>query len=199
LNISDMQEFWFYIKMGLNHVLDLGAYDHMLFLLALVLPFTLKNWKKVILLATMFTIAHCISLYVSVYGILVMNVALIEFLIPLTILATSLFNLIYTTSSEENKSVLLHLLATAFFGLIHGFGFSNYFNMLMSEEDDKLTPLLGFATGIEISQVLLVLIALVLNYIIVLVSRVKPKIYVVIASILIILVTIPMLITTFPW
>ncbi len=194
-----MQEFWFYIKFGLNHVLDLGAYDHILFLLALVLPFSLKNWKKTILLATMFTIAHCISLYVSVYGILVMDVALIEFLIPLTILGTSLFNLIYTTSSEENKSVLLHLLATAFFGLIHGFGFSNYFNMLMSEEDDKLTPLLGFATGIEISQVLLVLSVLVLDYIIVSVLKINSKIYVVIVSILIILVTIPMLITAFQW
>jgi hypothetical protein len=194
-----MQEFWFYIKLGLNHVLDWGAYDHMLFLLALVLPFSLRHWKKVILLATMFTIAHCISLYVSVYGILVMNVALIEFLIPLTILGTSLFNLIYTTSSEENKSVLLHLLATAFFGLIHGFGFSNYFNMLMSEEDNKLTPLLGFATGIEISQVLLVLSVLVLNYFVVSVLKINSKIYVVIISILIILVTIPMLITTFSW
>ncbi len=194
-----MQEFWFYIKMGLNHVLDLGAYDHMLFLLALVLPFSLKHWKKAILLATMFTIAHCVSLYLSVYGILVMNVALIEFLIPLTILTTSLFNLIYATSSEENKSVLLHLLATAFFGLIHGFGFSNYFNMLMSEEEDKLTPLLGFAGGIEISQALLVLSVLLLNYVMISVFKITSKVYVIIASILIILVTIPMLITAFSW
>lgn len=194
-----MQEFWFYIKMGLNHVLDLGAYDHMLFLLALVLPFSLKHWKKAILLATMFTIAHCVSLYLSVYGILVMNVALIEFLIPLTILTTSLFNLIYATSSEENKSVLLHLLATAFFGLIHGFGFSNYFNMLMSEEEDKLTPLLGFAGGIEISQILLVLSVLLLNYVMISVFKITSKVYVIIASILIILVTIPMLITAFSW
>ena len=194
-----MQEFWFYLKMGLNHVLDLGAYDHMLFLLALVLPFSLKHWKKAILLATMFTIAHCVSLYLSVYGILVMNVALIEFLIPLTILATSLFNLIYATSSEENKSVLLHLLATAFFGLIHGFGFSNYFNMLMSEEEDKLTPLLGFAGGIEISQILLVLSVLLLNYVMISVFKITSKVYVIIASILIILVTIPMLITAFSW
>ncbi|VAW13143.1 FIG00649562: hypothetical protein [hydrothermal vent metagenome] len=194
-----MQEFWFYMKMGLNHVLDLGAYDHMLFLLALILPFSLKHWKKAILLATMFTIAHCVSLYLSVYGILVMNVLLIEFLIPLTILATSLFNLIFATSSEENKSVLLHLLATVFFGLIHGFGFSNYFNMLMSEEDDKLTPLLGFAGGIEISQILLVLSVLLLNYVMISFFKITSKIYVVITSILIILVTIPMLITAFSW
>ena len=57
----------------------------------------------------------------------------------------------------------MHILATAFFGLIHGFGFSNYFKMLMAEEEDKITPLLGFATGIELSQVTVILIVLTIS------------------------------------
>ncbi|TMM58767.1 HupE/UreJ family protein [Maribacter algarum] len=194
-----MQDFIFYIKLGLNHVLDFAAYDHILFLIALTLPFTFKSWKKVILLATIFTIAHCLSLFLSVYGVLVMDVGLIEFLIPVTILGTALFNLIYVKSTQENRSLRLHIFATAFFGLIHGFGFSNYFNMLMAEEEEKLGSLLGFATGIEIAQVLIVLVVLAVSYVFLSVVKVKSRLFITIASILVILITIPMLIATFPW
>jgi len=194
-----MQDFYFYIKLGLNHVLDFAAYDHILFLMALALPFTFKSWKKVVLLATLFTIAHCLSLFLSVYGIVVMDVALIEFLIPVTILGTALFNLIYVKQMVEHRSLGLHIFATAFFGLIHGFGFSNYFNMLMAEEEEKLGSLLGFATGIEIAQVLIVFVVLGISYVFLSVFKVKSQLFVTIASILIILITIPMLIATFPW
>lgn len=197
--VLKMQDFIFYVKLGLNHVLDFAAYDHILFLTALALPFTFKNWKKVLLLATIFTIAHCFSLFLSVYGILVMDVALIEFLIPVTILGTAVFNLIYIKSTSENKSLSLHIFATTFFGLVHGFGFSNYFNMLMSEEEEKLGPLLGFASGIEISQVLIVFTVLGLSYLFISSLKIKSKLFVTIASILIILITIPMLVDTFPW
>jgi hypothetical protein len=89
--------------------------------------------------------------------------------------------------------------ATAFFGLIHGFGFSNYFKMLMSGEDEKLSPLLGFATGIELSQVLIVLIVLALAFVTQSYLKVKQGHFVRLASILVIIITIPMLIATFPW
>ncbi len=194
-----MQDFWFYIKLGLDHVLDFSAYDHILFLSALAIPFAFKSWKKVLLLATVFTITHCLSLGLSVYGVVAMDVGLIEFLIPLTILLTALFNLIYMKSADGHKTILLHLIATAFFGLIHGFGFSNYFNMLMSGEEEKLSPLLGFATGIEISQLIIVLSILALAFLVQTIFKVKQTIFVVVGSILIVLVTIPMLIETFPW
>ena len=95
---------------------------------------------------------------------MVMDVGLIEFLIPMTILFTAIFNLLYVKSVSKDKNIVLHVLATTFFGLIHGFGFSNYFKMLMSGEDERLSPLLGFAAGIELSQVLIVLIVLTLTY-----------------------------------
>ena len=193
-----MQDFIFYIKLGLNHVLDFNAYDHILFLLALAVPFTFKNWKKVLLLATIFTITHCASLFLSVYEILIVDVTWIEFLIPVTILLTALFNLVYVKSKVADKSILLHIIATAFFGLVHGFGFSNYFKMLMAEEENKLSPLLGFATGIEVSQVLIVLCMLLISFLFISILKVKQTLFIGIVSILIILVTIPMLIDTFP-
>ena len=194
-----MEDFWFYIKLGLTHVLDFAAYDHILFLTALALPFTFKSWKKVLVLATIFTIAHCLSLYLSVYDVMIMDVGLIEFLIPVTIFITALFNLNYLNASVQNKSILLHVFATAFFGLIHGFGFSNYFKMLMAEEENKLIPLLGFATGIEVAQVLIVLAILIIGYFFISVLNIKQNLFILATSILIILATIPMLIATFPW
>ena len=194
-----MQEFIFYIKLGLNHVLDFAAYDHVLFLIALALPFTFKSWKKVVLFASVFTIAHCFSLFLSVYKILMVEALLIEILIPVTILCTAIFNLIYKNSSEENRGLGLAVLATTFFGLIHGFGFSNYFNMLMAEEEEKWVSLLGFASGIEIAQVLIVFVVLGFSYLFLSLLKIKSQLFVTIGSILIILITIPMLIAAFPW
>ncbi len=194
-----MQDFWFYIKLGLDHVLDINAYDHILFLAALALPFTFKSWKKVVVLATVFTTTHCASLALSSYDLVVIDAEFIEFLIPVTIVMTAIFNLLYVKSGAEGDHIGLHVLATAFFGLIHGFGFSNYFKMLMAEEDATLSPLLGFALGIEVSQMIIVLSVLVVSLLVSSLTKAKHPVYVAVVSVLIILLTIPMLIETFPF
>ncbi len=193
-----MQDFWFYIKLGLEHVLDLSAYDHILFLSALAIPFTFKSWKPVLVLATIFTIAHCTSLAFSVYGIFSIDVELIEFLIPVTIALTAVLNFFRVFRKEHVTGIYFQCLATAFFGLIHGFGFSNYFNMLMAEEEHKLSPLLGFAAGIEFSQIIIILMILTLAFLMQSVLKVKQSIFIGVTSILILIATIPMLIETFP-
>lgn len=194
-----MQDFWLYTTLGLEHVLDFGAYDHILFLAALAVPFTFKQWKQVVVLATIFTVAHCTSLAFSVYGIVSVDVGLIEFLIPVTIAFTALFNFSKFIKKEHNTGIYFQALATAFFGLIHGFGFSNYFNMLMAEEEHKVTPLLGFASGIEISQVAVILFALLVAYVLQSMVGMKQRIFIMAMSALIFFITIPMLIETFPF
>ncbi len=193
-----MQEFFFYIKLGLDHVLDFGAYDHILFLSALAIPFSFKDWKKVVILATVFTIAHCLSLALSAFEVMTVDVGLIEFLIPVTILLTALYNFKFVMNDKATDKLYVNSIATAFFGIIHGFGFSNYFKMLMAQEEDKVTPLLGFATGIELSQVTIILVILALAFLVQDVLKVKRTIFITIASILVICITIPLLIATFP-
>lgn len=194
-----MEDFLFYIKLGLNHVLDFGAYDHILFLSALAIPFTFKSWKKVVLLATVFTITHCLSLMLSVYKIVVVDVSLIEFLIPVTIFLTAIFNILYHSMLQAHKTIVFHILATAFFGLVHGFGFSNYFKMLVSGEEEKVMPLIGFAGGIELSQILIVLFVLIIAYLVQHILKVKQSYFIWVTSILVLLITIPLLYHTFPW
>ncbi|CAM1359609.1 HupE/UreJ family protein [Tenacibaculum soleae] len=157
-----MNEFIFYFKMGLFHVLDIKAYDHILFLIVLAVVYQFKQWTKVLWLITLFTIGHSITLALSAYGILNINANLIEFLIPLTIFITGLMNVLTAKKAsvgKENQNLFFAL----FFGLIHGLGFSNYFKMMIGKSSDKLIPLLEFAIGVEAAQIIIVLLILLVG------------------------------------
>jgi len=193
-----MEIFWFYIKLGLGHVLDLNAYDHILFLMALTIPYSFKLWRRVLILVTIFTLTHCLSLALSVYKLVEVDVAWIEFLIPVTILLTALFNLKDGLSKQNTQSFKVQSAATGFFGLIHGFGFSNYFKMLMAGEEEKLNPLLGFATGIELSQIVVILCVLLLAVLLEKGLNMPRKYFVLGTTSIVILITIPMMVNTWP-
>jgi len=142
--------------MGLTHVLDLTAYDHILFLIALAVVFNFNTWKKVLWLVSLFTIGHSITLALSAYGILTISIELVEFLIPLTIFITAVLNVLTAKGTSLGKQGI-NLIFALFFGLIHGLGFSNYFRMMIGREENKLLPLLEFALGIEAAQIIIVL------------------------------------------
>lgn len=151
-----MNDFIFYFKMGLFHVLDFKAYDHILFLIVLAVVYQFKQWTKVLWLITLFTIGHSITLALSAYGILNVRADLIEFLIPLTIFITGLMNVLTAKKAsigKENQNLFFAL----FFGLIHGLGFSNYFKIMIGKTSDKFLPLIEFALGVEVAQIIIVL------------------------------------------
>jgi hypothetical protein len=162
-----MSEFWLYFKLGLHHVLDINGYDHVLFLIALMVPYAFKDWKRVLLLVTLFTVGHTLSLILSVFGVVYINPTLVEFLIPITILVTAVFHLFTAGKSSKNESISFVAIVTLFFGIIHGLGFSSYFkSILPGDASDKLLPLLEFALGIEAAQLIVVFIVLILSYIV---------------------------------
>ena len=80
-----MEEIRIFIELGLNHVLDWQAYDHVLFLVVLTVFYNFKDWKKLLWLITSFTIGHTLSLALSAYDIVYISMKVVEFLIPLTI------------------------------------------------------------------------------------------------------------------
>ncbi|APZ45885.1 HupE / UreJ protein [Polaribacter reichenbachii] len=157
-----MEDFILYFKMGLNHVLDFSAYDHIIFLIVLAVVFTYYEIKKVIGLVTLFTLGHSVTLALSAYKILNISIELIEFLIPLTIFITGFVNII-TSKNSSSKKNNINLIFALFFGLIHGLGFSNYFRMMIGQEENKLMPLVEFALGIEVAQIIIVLGILILG------------------------------------
>ena len=193
-----MSDFWFYFKIGLFHVLDWMAYDHVLFLVVLSVPYVIKDWKKVLALVTAFTVGHCLSLALASYQVVSVNSNVVEFLIPLTILFTALYNVIRPVKQKASKLNLLLILAL-FFGLIHGFGFSSFFINLTSHLDYKSVPLVYFALGIESAQIIVVLVVLVLSFIAQYLLRISVRDWVLFLSAVVIGLVLPILAGSFVW
>jgi hypothetical protein len=144
-----------FCQLGFQHIADLNAMDHILFLVALCAIYELRDWKKILVLVTAFTIGHSLTLALAVMNIFVPNAAFIEFLIPLTIFFTSIYN-IFDKKIEKNTYIRINYAFALLFGLIHGLGFSNYLRSLLSGDGNLWQPLLSFNIGLELGQLLIV-------------------------------------------
>ena len=195
-----MSQFWLYFKLGLDHVLDIHAYDHVMFLIALMVPYAFKDWKRIFLLVSLFTLGHTLALILSVFGTVHISSKYVEFLIPITILITALFHLFTAGKSSKKESISFVAIVTLFFGIIHGLGFSNYFNSILpGSAADKLLPLLEFALGIEASQIIVVFVVLVISYIAQTFFRFSKRDWALVLSAFIIGLVLPMLIENEIW
>ncbi|MBE8727192.1 HupE/UreJ family protein [Flavobacterium hungaricum] len=195
-----MSQFWIYFQIGLKHVLDINAYDHVLFLIALTVPYLFKDWKRIFVLVSIFTVGHTLALLLSVYGIVAIKVNLVEFLIPITILITALYHLFTAGKTAKNDGINLVFFITLFFGIIHGLGFSNYFKTILGgSPTSKLLPLGEFALGIEAAQLIVVFVVLVISYIVQTVFRFSKRDWALVMSAFIIGVVIPMIIESPIW
>ena len=186
-----MSDFWLYVRLGLEHVLDWNAYDHTLFIITLCAGYTLKTWRGMLLVVTFFTLGHSVSLALATYQVFTVYSSWIEFLIPVTILATAIVSIIHAFRKKMLHAEFLFTALTFFFGMIHGFGFAGYFNMI--NDGNVLVHLLEFALGIEIAQVIIASTVVVLGYVFQEVFKLKKLYWVVTLSVLVILLAIPML------
>lgn len=157
-----MNEFWFYWKIGWEHILSSGALDHILFLVALCAIYLPRNWKQVLVLVTAFTIGHSLTLILSATDVLRISSDWVEFLIPFTIIGSAAFSFRKRMSPPENLQV--NYLIALGFGLIHGLGFANTIRFMLMEEESLTVPLLSFNIGLEAAQILLVSLLLILNF-----------------------------------
>ncbi|RVU91261.1 HupE/UreJ family protein [Flavobacterium columnare] len=195
-----MQEFWLYFEIGLKHVLNIKAYDHILFLIGMTIPYSFNDWKKWLTLVSLFTLGHSISLILSVFGIIYIKENLVEFLIPITILIVALFNLFTAGKSSKKESITLVAIVTLLFGIIHGLGFSNYFKTLLpGSKSDKILPLAEFALGIESAQIIVVFVVLIISFIIQSVFRFSKRDWTLVMSSFIIGVVTPLIIQSPIW
>lgn len=195
-----MSEFWIYLEIGLRHVLDIKGYDHVLFLIALTVPYAFKDWKRILLLVTIFTIGHTVALMLSVFNIVMIKATLVEFLIPVTILITALFHLFTAGKSAKADNINVTGFVTLFFGVIHGLGFSNYFKSILDgSPSDKLLPLLEFALGIELAQIIVVLVVLLISFVFQNFLRFSKRDFTLVFSAFVVGVVVPMIIESNIW
>ncbi len=162
-----MSLFELYFKLGLHHIADFKGYDHILFILTLCAVYSLKEWLRVLVLITAFTIGHSLTLALATLDLVRVDGDLIEFLIPLTIFITALANLFFRKQQVSSLQHYLKYGAALFFGLIHGLGFSNYLRSLLGSEQGLLMPLFSFNVGIEAGQIIIVSIIMLLTKVVV--------------------------------
>jgi hypothetical protein len=189
-----MDTFWGYFKPGLFHVLAWQAYDHILFLIVLTVPYLFSNWKRLLTLVTVFTVGHTLALALAAYGVVTVKSSWIELLIPITILVTALFNVFTAGKSAKKEKVGIYVITTLFFGLIHGLCFSNYFNMMTANTSNKLFPLIEYTLGIEVAQIAIVILVLIASFLGQSLLRFSLRDWVMVISSVVIGMVIPMLV-----
>lgn len=183
-----------YFQIGIKHVLDWNGYDHVLFLMVLACTSTFASWKRMLVLVSLFTIGHTLSLFLSVFGIVIVQTYYIELLIPITILATALHNIFSAKKSSKNNGLGIVGIITVLFGIVHGLGFSNYFkNLLTGTMTQKLLPTLGFAVGIEAAQIVVVMVVLIAAYLLQNVFKVSKRDFVLVLSAIVVGLVLPMI------
>src|SRR5436189_3536898 len=140
-----------FIQLGFRHIVDVEAMDHILFLLALAAIYRLRDARDALWVITAFTVGHSITLALAVTGALTLPPALIEFLIPITIVATGVENLVVSDRTRAPWGGRYRPIFAGVFGLVHGAGFANYLRSLFV--DHIAVPLIGFNLGIEAAQI----------------------------------------------
>lgn len=155
-----MSEFETYLQLGFDHISDIDAYDHIVFIVALCAVYQLRQWRMVLMLVTAFTVGHSITLALATLGFILIPMEIIEFLIPVTIFATCLMNVFKPYEAHADRKIWFNYPLALFFGLIHGMGFSNYLRALLGMEESIVMPLLSFNIGLELGQIMIVALVL---------------------------------------
>ncbi len=161
-----MFDSWMYFNVGFQHVLMNNTYEHLLFLLAMSIPYLFKDWKRLLVLLLLFILGYLLSLTLSVFNVVYIRNGLVLVLVPVTVLITALYQLFTagkTTKKDNSNAVALIVL---FIGVIHGLGFANYFkDLIKNDVDNKLPALLEFTLGLQAAQIVVVVLFLFLSYI----------------------------------
>lgn len=155
-----MSEFTTFVQLGFRHIANPEALDHILFLLALAAIYRLRDWRSSLWTISAFTVGHSITLALAVTHALALPARLVEFLIPLTIVAAALENLAAKERGRVPWRGRYRPVLAGAFGLVHGAGFATYLNSLFM--DHLAVPLFGFNLGIELGQIVVLSIAAVM-------------------------------------
>jgi HupE / UreJ protein len=146
--VPDSDVVWFYLQLGVRHIIPLGT-DHILFVTSLCLLST--HIKTILWQATAFTVAHSVTLALSMKGILVAPGAVVEPIIALSIVFVAVEN-IFLSELKPWRIVIVFL-----FGLIHGLGFASALNEIGLPRNKFYTSILSFNAGVETGQVVVII------------------------------------------
>jgi hypothetical protein len=176
-----MDDFIFYFRIGWEHIIDLGALDHIFFIAALAAIYLFQDWNQVLILVTAFTIGHAITLFLSAKDLVQVNEKWVEFLIPCTIVITAVSNILQRTFTK--RTIRINYFLALFFGLIHGLAYASSLKWMLAGDQNFVISWLGFSVGLEIGQILVVLLILSLGFVVVQLLKLNRRIWVWVISI----------------
>jgi hypothetical protein len=181
-----MGDFWLWFSTGLQHILDMNGYDHICYVTALTVSFPVKEWRKLLVLITAFTLGHSLTLALSVMQVISPPQKITEILIPITILATCIYNILSVKNPPKGVSLNYFLALT--FGFIHGMGFSYLLRSLLGKEENISAPLFYFNVGIEAGQLLIVAFVLLISVILQALLKLQRRHYMLFVSCLVLVI-----------
>jgi hypothetical protein len=198
-----MTDFELFFVEGFQHITDIKGIDHIIFIAALTSLYLYSDWKKLLVLITAFTIGHSVTLALSSMNVMEFNRDTIEFLIPVTILVTALYNIIVSSTQLRNgKSTqpmqVVYAMALVF-GLIHGLGFSSYLKSLFGRDENIIVRLLSFNLGLEIGQLIIVAVLLFISFIFVRLLKLQQLYYIILINSAVFVIAVRMCIERFPF
>ena len=149
---------------GWEHIVDINAYDHLLFVMTLCAAFKLSQWKQILIIITAFTIGHSGTLILSALDIIPSDSKVIDMLIPFTIMVTAIDNVIQRDEDSKLAGTGFKYTVALVFGLVHGLAFASNFKVMMFDES-ILEPLFLFNIGIEAGQIFIVFLFMILLWV----------------------------------
>jgi hypothetical protein len=144
---------WYYLQLGVRHIIPEG-FDHILFVVSLCLLST--KIKTILWQATAFTVAHSITLALSMKSIIIAPSAIVEPIIALSILFVAVENILLTQLKPWRVLIVF------MFGLIHGMGFASSLNEIGLPRNKFYTSVLSFNAGVEIGQIAVITVTFLL-------------------------------------
>lgn len=189
-----MNDFWIWFSTGFQHILDWNGYDHILYVIALCMLFSVKEWTKLLILVTAFTIGHSLTLAMSVLDVLKVKQVFIELLIPLTIMSTCIVNIVYRKKIEASQNRInynLNYVLALIFGFIHGMGFSYLLKSILGKEESVVFSLLSFNLGLEFGQIIIVISMLLVSVFLARFTKIKK------ADVILVISSAVLLVSTF--
>jgi len=133
----------------------LSGYDHILFVIIVTVPFIFKDWKRLLILISVFTLGHTLSLILGVYDIVNLNVNVTEWLIPITIFFAA-FTIFSRQENQQTKRPYLMYGVVLFFGLFTAWVLPMLLKALVQHQESTFLSILEFSVGIEIGQFIIV-------------------------------------------
>jgi len=195
-----MSDFLLYAETGLNHGLSIRSFFLIIFAFALAIPYSVKDWKKVLGYCLVFSVGYVLALVLSAFGIVIIKSNIISILIPVTILIVAFYNLFTAGKAPKKDPGNLIGFILFFFGVIHGLGFTGYFESLFfGKESHTVVLLLEFSAGLIAALLVNMVLFLILSYIIHTFFQFAKRDFVLVLSAFVIGVVVPMIFGNIIW